>query len=215
MTASIALLSQKGGAGKTTLSVHLAVAAYGTGERVTLIDTDPQGSATAWGATRGGQHSPPVVAVDAARLADVMASARHDAMTLCVVDCAPHAGPDAVIVARSVDLVLIPVRPSAFDLAAARQTVEIVAKAKVRAAFVLSACPVRAPGIEGARLALTDHGLPICRLAITERRAFSRAISSGQAVSEFEPYGKAATEIGFLWRWVQQQLAEGGKSHGN
>lgn len=203
---SIALLSQKGGAGKTTLSVHLAVAAYGAGERVMVIDTDPQGSAAAWHATREATHEPALARVDAGGVHAHMHSSSD--RTLCIVDCAPHAGPDAVTIARSVDLVLIPVRPSAFDLAAARQTVEIASKANTRAAFVLSACPFRAPEIEEARSALADYGLPICRVAITERRAFARAIASGLAVSEFEPYGKAATEILVLWRWIKGFLTE-------
>lgn len=209
MIASIAYLSQKGGAGKTTLAVHTAVAAQQSGERVMVIDTDPQGSASAWHATRQTAQEPSLVRLDAARVHAHMYTCNDK--TLCIVDCAPHAGPDAATIARSVDLVLIPVRPSAFDLAAARQTVEIVSKANARAAFVLSACPFRAPEIEEARAALVDYGLPICRVAITERRAFARAVASGQAVSEFEPYGKAATEILVLWRWIKGILSEGGQ----
>ena len=207
MIASIALLSQKGGAGKTTLSVHLAVAAQEAGERVTLIDTDPQGSAAAWHATRQATQGPALKTIEATRLNDAITSLRNDAMTLCVVDSAPHVGLGAVTIARNVDLVLIPVRPSAFDLAAARQTVEIVRKANTRAAFVLSACPFRAPEIEEAREALAEYeGIPVLHMPIIERRAFARAITSGKAVSEFEPYGKAAIEIAALWRRVRAFL---------
>lgn len=205
MTASIAFLSQKGGAGKTTLSVHTAVAAQQAGEQVLLIDTDPQGSAAAWYMTRGGAPGPMLAKADAARIHAHTRTCTH-AHTLYVVDCAPHAGPDAVTIARNVDLVLIPVRPSAFDLAAARQTVDIVRKAGTRAAFVLSACPFRAPEIEEARAVLAEHGFPVLPVAITERRAFQRAITTGQAVSEFEPLGKAAIEIAVLWRRIRAYL---------
>lgn len=205
MMRSIAFLSQKGGTGKTTLCIHTAVAAQQAGEEVVVIDTDPQGSATSWHANR--QSSWPIVATaDASQLHDVMTSARHEAMTLCVVDCAPHAGPAAVTIARAVDLVLIPVRPSAFDLAAAAQTVEIVSKANAQAAFVLSACPFRSPEIHEARAALAAYGLSVAPIAITDRRAFARAITSGRAVLEFEPEGKASIEVVDLWQWIKTRL---------
>lgn len=209
---TIAYLSQKGGAGKTTLSVHSAVVAAKAGERVVVIDTDPQRSATTW-ATARNLPSPQVATVDADRLKDVLVAARHDATTLCIVDCAPHAGPEAAVIARSVDLVLIPVRPSAFDLAAAAQTVEIVSKAGTPGAFVLSACPFRSPEIAEARDVLAGYGLPVAPVIITERRPFARAVATGQAVTEFDPDGKAAQEIADLWRWIRATLGPALQEH--
>jgi chromosome partitioning protein len=202
---SMAFLSQKGGSGKTTLAVHTAVAAVETGERVVLVDTDLQQSATIWGDARS-EAQPVVATASATELDRVLTAARHDAMTLCIVDTAPHATPDAARIAQAVDLVVIPCRPTAFDVAAVGSAVEIVRAASVRAVLVLSACPFRAPEIAETRMLLAEQGLPLAPVAITERRAFSRAIATGRAVTEFDPTGKAAEEIRALWHWLMEQM---------
>lgn len=201
----IAFLSQKGGSGKTTLSVHTAVAATEAGERVVVIDTDPQKSATSWASVRS-QDAPIVATVSTSELNDVITAARSDAMTLLIVDAAPHAAPAASRIAQAVDLVVIPVRPTAFDLAAVGNAVEIVKAANARAVFVLSACPFRSPEIAETRAVLADYGLPVAPIEITDRRAFARAVASGRAVTEFESDGKAAEEIRALWCWLKEQL---------
>ena len=149
----IAFLSQKGGSGKTTLSVHTAVAAEASGERVCVIDADPQESATAWAGAREAQ-TPIVATAQAGDLEAALKAAKGEGMSLVVVDSPPHAAPAASQIARRSELVLIPVRPSAFDLAAVPAAVEIVRAAKVRGAFILSACPFRAPEIGETRAAL-------------------------------------------------------------
>ena len=200
----IAFLSQKGGAGKTTLAVHTAVVAHEAGQRVVVIDTDPQKSATVWGEAR--QHAAPIVATaDVSELKRVLEAARDEGMSLAIVDAAPHAAPSAASIARAADLVAIPCRPTAFDLAAVAGAVSIVRAAGTKAAFILSACPFRAPEIEETRDALRGYGLPIAPLGITDRRAFSRAVATGRAVTEFEEDGKAAGEIRALWSWLWEQ----------
>jgi chromosome partitioning protein len=202
---TIAFLSQKGGSGKTTLAVHTAVAAFEAGQRVVLVDTDPQRSATVWSDAR--QADEPMVATAAGSdLEKVLAAAESEGMDLVIVDTAPHAAPEASRIARTADLVLIPCRPTAFDLAAAEGAAMIVRAAKVQAAFVLSACPVRAPEIAETRKALGGYGLPVAPVEITERRAFSRAIAMGRAVTEFESAGRAAEEIRALWEWIRTQI---------
>jgi chromosome partitioning protein len=136
----------------------------------------------------------------------VLEAARQDEMTLAVIDTAPHTAPDAAKVAALSDLLVIPCRPTAFDLVAVARTVEMVRALKIRAVFVLSACPVRAPEIAEARQVLAKYGLPIYPGEITDRRAFSRAISSGRAVTEFESEGKAASEVRSLWLWLKEQM---------
>ena len=201
----IAFLSQKGGSGKTTLSVHTAVAAVATGERVCVIDADPQESATAWASAR--EAATPVVATaQAGELDAALRAAKGEGITLAVIDAPPHAAPAAGQIAKRSELVLIPVRPSAFDLAAIPAAVEIVKAAKVQGAFVLSACPFRAPEIGETRSALETYGLPIFPGEITDRRAYARAVTSGSAVTEFESDGKAAEEIRALWDWIRVAL---------
>lgn len=201
----IAFLSQKGGSGKTTLAVHSAVAAHEAGERVVVIDTDPQKSATVWGEARS-QDAPIVATAAAAELLRVLDAAREERMTLAIVDTAPHAAPDATRIVRAVDLVVIPCRPTAFDIAAAGSAVDIVKAAGVSAVFVLSACPFRSPEIAETRTILAEYGLPIAPVEIIDRRAFARAVASGRAVTEFESEGKAAGEIRILWNWLKEQM---------
>ena len=203
---TLALLSQKGGSGKTTLAVHLAVAAGEAGQRVALADTDPQRSATTWGRARAAGQPPLVATAAPGALSALLAAARHDGITLLVVDSAPHTGPEVPQIARAADAVLIPCRPSAFDLAAVGNAVEIVRAAGVPAALVLNACPPRAPEIPEARAALGRFGLPVAAVEITERRAFARAVASGRAVTEFEAHGRAAEEIRALWAWIEAEL---------
>lgn len=201
----ITLAAQKGGTGKTTLAVHLAVQAHRAGERVVLVDTDPQGSATAWARARS-EGAPVVVVATSSQLHAVMTASRHDGMTLVILDTPPHAAPGAAAAATLADLVLVPVRPSAFDLAASSASAEIARTAK-RAAFVLSACPSRAPEIVEARKALELQGLPVLETEIGERRSYARAVASGRAVAEFEPAGRAAHEINQLWREIKKVIA--------
>jgi chromosome partitioning protein len=202
---TLTLLGQKGGSGKTTLAVHTAVAAQELGERVVVIDTDPQKSATTWYYSRETQ-TPVMTTTPASGVAGVLADARREKMTLVVIDTAPHTAPDAAQVAALSDLLVIPCRPTAFDLVAAGRTVEMVRALHIRAVFVLSACPVRAPEIAEARQVLAKYGLPVYPGEITDRRAFSRAISTGRAVTELESDGKAAAEVRRLWRWLKEQL---------
>lgn len=201
----IAFLAQKGGSGKTTLAVHTAVAAAEAGESVVVIDTDPQKSATVWGDARS-QEAPIVATAAASELGRVLEAADQERMTLAIVDTAPHAAPDATRIVRAVDLVAIPVRPTAFDIAAAGSAVDIVKAAGVRAVFVLSACPFRSPEIAETRTVLAEYGLPIAPVEIIDRRAFARAVATGRAVTEFESDGKAATEIRALWAWLKEQM---------
>ena len=118
----------------------------------------------------------------------------------------PHATPDAARIAQAVDLVVIPCHPTAFDVAAVSSAVEIVRAAAVLAVLVLSACPFRAPEIAETRMLLAEQGLPLAPVVITERRASSRAIATGRAVTEFDPAGKAAEEIRALWQWLMEQI---------
>lgn len=201
----LVFLSQKGGSGKTTLVVHTAVAATEDGLKVLVVDTDPQQSATVWSNARQADE-PMVATVAATDLDRVLTAARAEGIDLAIIDTAPHAAPEAARIARAADMVLIPCRPTAFDLAAAEQAARIVKAAGAKAAFVLSACPVRAPEVAETRKALSDYGLPVAPPEITERRAFSRAIATGRAVTEFEADGRAADEIRNLWEWIRTQL---------
>jgi chromosome partitioning protein len=199
---SIALLSQKGGSGKTTLACHLAVTA---GDAL-IVDVDKQRSATGWWETREAEM-PDLVTARPEDVARAIAASRR---TWVLVDSAPWHDEGAVAAAEAVDFILIPSRPSILDLRAVAPTVAIAKESGKPAAIVLNACPpgrgvAEAAVTTEARRALRAYGLPVCPAAITQRAAFAHALSGGQAVTEFEPEGRAAQEIIQLWEWLRAQ----------
>jgi chromosome partitioning protein len=201
----LAFLGQKGGSGKTTLAVHVAVAALEAGESVVVVDTDPQATATQWSETRDAD-GPAVVTVSPAQVREVLDAARDDGITLAIIDTAPHAAPGAAQAIASADLILLPCRPTAFDLGAIPRAVSIANASHRPAALVLNACPARAPEVAEAIAALGAFGLPVVPVTIGERRSFSRAVATGRAVTEFEPSGRASEEIRALYTWIKEHL---------
>lgn len=200
----IVLVQQKGGAAKTTLCVHLAVAAEQAGYKTAIIDTDPQGSASAvWGAARG-EASPPVAAVLAAELKDALEAAEADDYQVVFIDTAPHTAPAIEMVARSVDLAIVPVQPSVLDVAATQRTVDLLRAAKVQAIAVLTrAPPKKDEETTETEKALEALGLPLLATWMGERKVYRRALTQGQAVAEFEPRSKAALEIRKIWKELE------------
>ena len=209
----IGLLSRKGGVGKTTLAVHLAVLAQQGGLRTLLIDLDPQRSAAGWWRAREAE-TPALVETAPAELRGILDAARADGVDLVVVDTRPSAEADVAHVAALADLVLIPTRPAIFDLRAILGTLDVVKGAARRSLLVLNACPPsrgvgEASVVTDARRALTAFGVPVAAVAITSRAAFAAAPVSGMTASETDPQGKASTEIRALWRIIEKELAHG------
>ncbi len=207
---TLAFLAQKGGTGKTTLAVHLAVLAAEGGLSVALVDLDPQHSAGDWWRARA-ELFPELVEVDAGDLARVVKAAKADKVDLVVIDTAPHAEQAAGTAVKVADLVLIPSRPAILDLRAIGASVELVRGTRTRGAIVLNACPPprgvgEASIVHEARRGLADYGLPVCPVAVCQRAAFSHALIDGRAVSEYQPAGKAAAELRNLWKWTEGEL---------
>src|SRR4051812_16963280 len=130
---TLMLLSQKGGAGRSTLALHLASEASKNGLRVLLMDLDPQGNLLAWGRRRG--ELPPDV--QAEHLAN-LESALADGYDLVVLDTSPAADRGAMLAASCADLIVVPCRPATFDLEAIRATLEVAELKKRRAIVVLN-----------------------------------------------------------------------------
>jgi chromosome partitioning protein len=204
---TIAIVSQKGGAGKTTLAVNLAAEAARS--RVSLIiDTDPQATASRWGQWRGG-GDPEVVDCGApSLLAGKLAKAAELGADLAVIDTPPHADAMARQAARLADLLLIPCRPRAFDLAAIEATAELVRSSRKPAFVVFNAGPPRAPHIyrDAANLIGGEFGLEIAPVVLPERAAFHHSVAAGLTAPEQDVQGKAAGEIRALWAWTCEQL---------
>lgn len=203
---TIAVVSQKGGAGKTTLALNLAVAAELAGYSTVLLDMDPQGTAEAWSEWR--KEAPPVVIpAKTATLARTIEKAAAHGADFVIMDTPPVAEAEARTAAKSADLVLIPCRPNAFDVHSIRTTTDLVRFAGKPAFAVFNAGPVAAAKLyaETAEL-VVEIGLPVAPHRFSERAAFRHATGSGQTAQEIEPSGKAAREIAELWLWVCQQV---------
>jgi chromosome partitioning protein len=205
----LALLSQKGGSGKTTLAAHLAVA-LGHDRRVVLVDTDPQRSAAAWWRARG-KPSPELVEAAAKEIIGAVRSIRSTGDGLVVVDTMPSVAADIASIARAADFVLIPCRPSVLDLRAIGGTVEVVREVRTAAAIVLNAAPSprgagEASVTHEARAALAQYGLAVLPHVIGQRAVLAHALAAGLAVEEFEPDSKAAGEIRALARYTEERL---------
>jgi len=202
---TIAILSQKGGAGKTTLALHLAVAATKDNLNTLVVDLDPQASAANWGDRRSAEL-PVVVSSHASRLASVLDNAKANDGQFIILDTAPHSDSIALHAARAADLILVPCRPAILDLEAIASTLDLVRTVDTPALVVLNAvAPIGAEADEAVE-AVTGLGADVCPVRLVNRVAFSRALISGQSAQEFEPGGKAAQEIQALHMFVCEHL---------
>ena len=202
----IAIISQKGGAGKTTLALHLAAAAQGAGKVALVVDTDPQATASQWASWR--QDAPPeVIDSPPPRLAAKVAAARGQGAQFIVIDTPPHADSAARAAVEIADLVLIPCRPSAFDLSAIQTSAKLAQLLRKPAFVVFTAGPPNAVRVylEAGEL-VADYGTPACPVVLPDRAAYRHASAEGRSVMEFEPAGKAATEVRELYTWICRQV---------
>ena len=213
---TLGVLSRKGGVGKTTLAVHMAVLADQAGLRTLLVDLDPQRSAASWWRARAAQ-TPNLVETDPGQLRDILEAAAEDGVDLVVVDARPSVEADAAHVAAMADLVLIPTRPAIYDLRAILGTLDIVKGTARRSVIVMNAVPPRrgageASVVVDARHALAAFGVPVAPVVIVNRSAFPAAAVEGLTACEAEPDSKAAKEMHALWRVVEKELKTDGKT---
>ena len=203
---TIAIISQKGGAGKTTLAVHLAAAAQDAGTIALIVDTDPQATASQWAAWR--QDKPPeVIDSPPPRLAVKIRQAREQGAQWIVIDTPPHADSAARAAVEVADLVLIPCRPSAFDLSAIETTAKLVQLLRKPAYVVFVAGPPNAFRVyQEAGELVESYGTRPCPLQIPDRAAYRHASAEGRTVMELEPAGKAAEDIRQIYKWACCQV---------
>jgi chromosome partitioning protein len=204
----IAILNQKGGAGKSTLATNLARALQLRGMKTMIADADPQKTAIEWreaydttvGAAEATAEMPAVFGVDRDTFdADVRTIGQ--AFDIVIIDGAPRMSPRIEAALRVADLVLIPVQPSAFDVKATAPLVTMIERqrqytpGRPRAAFVVWR------QIPGTLLAgdvdeaLRAYGLPVFEARASQRIAYQEAAGLGVGVQDYEPGGKAAAEV--------------------
>ena len=202
---TLAIISQKGGVGKTTLATALAVAAERDGKSAAVFDLDPQASAAFWKDTREAE-APAVVAIPPARLGPVLKAAGESGCELAIIDAPPFAKDIAYEAAQQADFVLIPTRPAVLDVMAMTRTLELVRHYAKPSAVVLTFCPVQGKEITDTEDAVAQLGAELVPVRVHNRVAFSRAQQTGLTAQEFEPDGKAAQEIEHLYQFVCMHL---------
>ncbi|NQU69764.1 MAG: ParA family protein [Rhodospirillales bacterium] len=201
----IAVASQKGGTGKTTISAHLAVQAelFGAGP-VALIDTDPQGSLSNWWNVREA-GTPVFVRTTIHTLSDDLAQLREAGVKLVIIDTPPAISEAIVGVVEVSGLAVIPVRPSPHDLAAAGATVGLIESQNKPLIFVINSASPRARITGEAAIALSQHGT-VAPSIIHHRTEFASSMIDGRTVMELPRTQRSSAEIETLWSYLDARL---------
>lgn len=205
---TIAIISQKGGVGKSTLAVHLATMAAQSGVVSLVLDADPQATASSWARWRQAEEpevidcaSPPLIPSKLAKAAELGAE-------LVVIDTPPHAESMAVTASRAADLILIPCAPQAFDLDAIQITADLVKNSGKPAYVVFTKGSQNSPNIyRDAREVVEGYGLKVAPVMMTLRAVYYHAAAQGKTAQEVEPNSKAAEEMAQLWEWVRKEAS--------
>ena len=206
----IALLNQKGGVGKTTLSINIATGLAMAGLKVMLVDADPQGSALDWSAQRTNDLLFPVVGVPKPTLHREIPNLKKGFETI-IIDGAPRTNELARSAIIASDLVLIPVQPSPFDVWAAQEIIDIINEAiitrpELKARFVINRrFPNTTLGAE-VQDALKSFEVPVLKSMVCNRTDFAKAAKDGLTPLETDPDGHAAQEIKALVKEIRSLL---------
>src|SRR5882672_9414802 len=201
----MALASQKGGSGKTTIAAHLAVQAGRVGQGpAVLVDTDPQGSLGEWWRERK-DDTPALATVKLDELDANLAELRSYGTAIAIIDTPPALTGSIEQVIAMADLIVIPARPSPHDLRAASGTVEMARKAGKPFMFVVNGASPRASITAQAVAALSEHGR-VAPVILYQRTEFAASMIDGRTVTETAPSGRSAQEIAELWQAVYAQI---------
>jgi chromosome partitioning protein len=207
---TIALVAQKGGTGKSTVTANLAVAALLSGRKVMVLDADPQGSLVDWSRTRRG-GAPLVTPVRASAIVTTRYAVERSGLDLMFIDTRCSSLEDSLEAAKAADLTLIVVRPTAVDLRAIAKTVEALKPLGRPAAVVLNQAPSQRTGKEPVIVSeaidiLVGFGLPVAPIGLRHRLIYQAAFAQGLGVMEADPESRAAEEIGDLWDYALSRM---------
>ncbi|MFD3189756.1 ParA family partition ATPase [Sedimentitalea sp. HM32M-2] len=205
----ITIAQQKGGAGKTTLAVNLAVGFARAGRSVALMDTDPQGSAGRWFMTRLETGEEPGVEFSTASAWGVSYECRKlaDNHDIVIIDTPPKADSDLRPALRAADLVLIPVATSHLDLWAVEAVLDLAIRENKAALMVMTRARA------GTRLSAdvaekaAELDADTAETAMTNRVVYAETLGQGRAALE-APKGPAHAEIAALMREVEERLEQ-------
>jgi chromosome partitioning protein len=203
---TVTVANLKGGVGKSTVAIHLAVAAQRAGISTAIIDIDPdQQAAAKWGDSRSAER-PPVLSAVYSRLPQAIAEAERGGAELVFIDTPAFEQKILTASVRVADLVLVPARPTAQDIQYLAATTDTVAAHQRPTVVVLNQVEPRLPETEQARAVVTKLGLTLAPVHLPKAVAYQRAVAAGLGIVEFEPAGKAAREVLSLLDWMSRVL---------
>lgn len=206
---TIAIVSQKGGAGKTTLAINLAVMAERHGYRSAIIDGDPQATAAQWGEWRETEGlEDPVITSPARKLRRTVSALLADQADFIVIDTPPHAEQMTSEAVEVADLALVACKPNAFDLEAIRTTARMLELRTTPAFVVFNGGPPNASRlIKEATEIANKLKLPVAPCVLSDRAAFRSSVATGRAAIETAYYQPAGQEVRALWAWLTTQVS--------
>ncbi|MEP2681847.1 MAG: ParA family protein [Sulfitobacter sp.] len=206
----LTVFTSKGGSGKSTVAIHMAVLAsqQKRQNKTLMLDYDVQESSTFWTRRRQAE-SPPVLPTHAGSFVGYLEQAKEEGIDLVVVDMPPHSAIHADLVLSHSDLVLVPVRPGALDIWALETTAKAIRDNKAKGVFVLNQVPARGTEADETEevLAQIAPDIPVAKSRLGLRKPFSSALNSGLAITEFaSPREKAAQEASSLFAEIKRNL---------
>lgn len=204
---AITFVTQKGGSGKSTLCISLAIAAQETGKSVCILEMDRQATVSDWAEHRQSQ-TPEVAQIDAPQLDDIMERLKGSAYDYVFIDTPGVDSPGTLSAIRAADLCIIPSRPTPADLRAFKPTLAAIYRLEKRFAFVLNQTPPRSYRVRDAVDGLSVLGV-LPPVNVVMRNDHQDAIGMGQGVTEFNPKGQAADEMRQLWTWIEKRMQVG------
>lgn len=205
----IVFASRKGGSGKSTLAAHLAAHAHRSSRPCLLIDADPQGSLTLWHKLRGSGEPPLQVA--ARGVGDLIKAAKRNGYEWVFVDTQPTMNALVTEAIKAATLVIIPARPTIFDLMAVRDTIDLARDLRKPYAVVINSAPPRrdeadSPIVAQARQGLARFKIPVWGGQITNRSSLAQALAKGAGAKEYDAASFAAAEIARLWSAIEKSV---------
>jgi len=205
----IVFASRKGGTGKSTLAAHLAAHVHKPTRPCLLIDADPQGSLTLWHRLR--ESGEPPLKNGLRGINSILQAAARENIEWVFVDTPPLMNAAVTEIIRAATLVVIPARPSVFDLNAIKETISTVRRARRPFAVVLNATPPKrlndeSPMVTQARESLASLDVPVWSGQVTHRANFSLSLAEGEGVKEYDATSHAADEISRLWSAIDRSI---------